>query len=554
MSRHVKSLHKNTEFEREKCRKKFNRAEHLRYHKLICGKCRRCEVQFATLADFAAHTCEAPAKKKRRLDDSPLRAVPVGCSKTPVSSSTEAHGASLPIPRKQSKKAGNSPKSKQYRRNWRCLEFVEGEGLEEDDEEMRAFLRTQWSSVRLFTRRGAVQDLYNFYYNSNYKDMVLNILSSIIQNQINRFKINYSLGYVLRNIKTDQFRYYHPSHNNAQVLDNAVLISSAEELVEFLYNISEENFSDTLSRPDTRWKFVQLTNITFYVYKLKVAPLGAPILFPDFLRFNRGLANVPGNDNLCFFCCLAIHKGTDRERCEREAKQFFTAFCERFAICNFTGVELFDLPNLEDFFKLNIVVYEREDAVATLVQRSRDLYRETMRLNLRENHFSLIADFEKYCRVFKCTRCDKLWYERRNYTQHTKICSATEHESHPGGIYKNTSSIFEKLEDIGICVSQNIRHYPFYACFDFECYFSTESLPRNGEMLSFEARHVPLSVGITSNIPGYEEAVCYISDGNESDLVKKMVDYLNKLSDTAFEILQSKYQHVFEVFKNQPKL
>ena len=68
-------------------------------------------------------------------------------------------------------------------------------------------------------------------------------------------------------------------------------------------------------------------------------------------------------------------------------------------------------------------------------------------------------------------------------------------------------------------------------------------------MLSFEARHVPLSVGIASNIPGLEVAVCYISDGNESNLVKKMVDYLNKLSDAAFEILQSKYQHVFEALR-----
>ena len=215
----------------------------------------------------------------------------------------------------------------------------------------------------------------------------------------------------------------------------------------------------------------------------------------------------------------------------------------------FTGVELLDLPNLEDFFKLNIIVYELEDAVATLVQRSHELYSETMRLNLHENHLSLITDFKKYCRVFKCTRCDKLWTDRRHFIRHTKTCSATVRESSPGGIYKNTPSIFEKLEDIGISVSQNIRHYPFYACFDFECYFSSESLPKNGEMVSFEARHVPISVGIASNIPGYEEAVCYISDGNEGNLVKKMVDYLNKLSDAAFEILQSKYQYVFEALR-----
>ena len=117
------------------------------YHKLICGKCRRCQVQFATLADFAAHTCEAPAMKKRKLDDSPLHAVPVECPKAPSSSSKEAHSVSLPIPTKQTKKVGNSPKRKQYRRNWRYLEFVEGNGLEKDNEEMRAFLHTQWSSV-----------------------------------------------------------------------------------------------------------------------------------------------------------------------------------------------------------------------------------------------------------------------------------------------------------------------------------------------------------------------------------------------------------------------
>ena len=137
---------------------------------------------------------------------------------------------------------------KQYRRLWRYLEFVDGVVSEEDYQEMSAFLHTLWSNVLLFTRRGAVQDLHNFYYNSNYKDMVLNILSSIIQNQINQFKINYSLGYVLRNFETDQFRYYNPSHSNAQVLNSAVLISSAEELGNFLYNILQNNFRNTLSR------------------------------------------------------------------------------------------------------------------------------------------------------------------------------------------------------------------------------------------------------------------------------------------------------------------
>ena len=71
---------------------------------------------------------------------------------------------------------------------------------------------------------------------------------------------------------------------------------------------------------------------------------------------------------IIFFFCLAVHKSVDKRWCERQVKQFFTAYGERFCICNFTGVELFDLPNLEDFFKLNIIVYELEDVVATLMQ------------------------------------------------------------------------------------------------------------------------------------------------------------------------------------------
>ena len=57
------------------------------------------------------------------------------------------------------------------------------------------------------------------------------------------------------------------------------------------------------------------------------------------------------------------------------------------------------------------------------------------------------------------------------------------------------------------------------------------------------------NVGIVYNILWNEEAVCYISDGDESGLVKSIVDYLNNLSDSGLEILQNKYHHVYEALK-----
>ena len=58
------------------------------------------------------------------------------------------------------------------------------------------------------------------------------------------------------------------------------------------------------------------------------------------------------------------------------------------------------------------------------------------------------------------------------------------------------------------------------------------------------------NVGIVFNIRGNEEAVCYISDGDESGLIKNIVDYLDSLSGSALEILQNKYQHVFKALKD----
>ena len=132
---------------------------------------------------------------------------------------------------------------------------------------------------------------------------------------------------------------------------------------------------------------------------------------------------------------------------------------------------------------------------------------------------SLIVDFEKYCHVYQCMHCDELWYRNCDYYRHTKTCFTTVHESFPRGVYHNSCTIFEKLEQIGIQVPKQDRFYPFYACYDFEAYLYHNQLPENGPKLSFEARHVPVSVGIASNVPGFEEGKCFITSGNKKKLI-----------------------------------
>ena len=280
------------------------------------------------------------------------------------------------------------------------------------------------------------------------------------------------------------------------------------------------------------------------------APLGAPIPLSDFIMNNHGLANVSAEDKLCFFRCLVVFRGADRRRCNRAAKQLFYEYCTHFDVSEFSGVSLFDFVELENFYKINIVAYELENNKAKIIQRSRKLYNETMKVNVFKNHLSLIQDFEKYCHVHQCIHCDKLWYCNCHYYRHTKTYLTTVNESFSGGIYHNFYTIFEKQEQIGIQVPKQDRFYPFYACYDFEAYLYRDQLPENGPKLSFEALHVPMSVGIASNVPGFEEGKCFITYGNEKELIQNLIDYLEAVSLSAYRLVKEKFRPAFEALES----
>ena len=115
----------------------------------------------------------------------------------------------------------------------------------------------------------------------------------------------------MKNIDNEELRYYHASYNNNVMMSTARLITNRLELIQFLNELAEESFFDKINRPDTKWRVVDITNITFYVNHLKDAPLGAPIALPVYITNNHGLRNVSADGNLCFFRCLAVHQGAN---------------------------------------------------------------------------------------------------------------------------------------------------------------------------------------------------------------------------------------------------
>ena len=70
-------------------------------------------------------------------------------------------------------------------------------------------------------------------------------------------------------------------------------------------------------RPNSKWVFFKLINITAYVYKLLSHPIGNEINLLHYVLQNPAINALvrnyntgdPFQDQKCFFRCLALHQG-----------------------------------------------------------------------------------------------------------------------------------------------------------------------------------------------------------------------------------------------------
>jgi hypothetical protein len=140
-----------------------------------------------------------------------------------------------------------------------------------------------------------------------------------------------------------------------------------------------------------------------------------------------------------------------------------------------------------------------------------------------------------------------MWKTAKALNQHERTCEATIRHIFPGGAYKVPQSIFDLLADEGIEIPEDLKYFPYRATFDFECYFKRETEhPRNTAKLTWEAEHIPLSVSVYSNVPGYEQPKCFVSSGSASEMIQQFVEYLVEVSQESYGLfLLEQFSDVF---------
>lgn len=227
----------------------------------------------------------------------------------------------------------------------------------------------------------------------------------------------------------------------------------------------------------------------------------------------------------------------------------------------FYGVTLQDLSDLEKLFEVNIFVYslepsDREDneeepnnepeISARLVCRSHRHYESTLYLNIFQKHFSYIKDLRKYSKSFSCCRCGKYFQRASNHRRHERTCEAKVRYTFPGGVYNVPWTTFDLLEDEGIDIPPHLKFFPYRATFDFECMFNYDNHPNNTEKMMWQAKHVPISVSVCSNVPKYELPRCFVSTGDCKQLVGEMIDYMVRISKESYRLMRVQFDGVFQ--------
>ena len=208
-------------------------------------------------------------------------------------------------------------------------------------------------------------------------------------------KVNLAFGFILKNIEDGGFRKFY-AHENITLLDRSKLVCTNNDLAKLKDFLNQTDVVESCSRErtNTKWRFYKLTNLTVFAALLKDVPMGCKnAILPESLLKNCTIncltfeqkSRQPYNDNLCLFRALALPLHGN-QRLERKTSNLFILFINKMdglSANQFQGVNMNDIPFVEDLLTLNILLYDIDivdgNIVGELARRSVQKHENTVR-------------------------------------------------------------------------------------------------------------------------------------------------------------------------------
>ena len=412
-----------------------------------------------------------------------------------------------------------------------------------------------------------LKSIYNFPVNKQLSDNdVRNMLESVYRhpNQGKAFKFNLAAGVIMENREDGSLRYFKPS-TNMTLLPEPIAVKDADSLQRAIEAIEEMDLNELIRnyRINSKYLVKFITNLELYAYNTSF-PLGnnrSPL--PDYVRNNHYILASYENDlyelsDYCMFLALSRFLHPDGRCFMRRTKDYYNEwnmYCQNNGITPIhrdvsPKVEMSDIYLFEQCFKVNVNIFQlHADNTASSVYKSTSHFPKVMNLNVYENHVNLITNLEKYAKAYGCAYCDMILKSPFLLRRHQYTCSKKTKLKFPGGFFMSPSTLFERLERVGIRVPYQRRFFPFLICYDFEAIL--QKIPVDaGKKLKLTHRHIPVSCSVASNVPGHTEPHCIIHH-DPSKLVEELFCLLDKIRSHAIPLIHAKWAKYIEQLQRQ---
>ena len=274
-------------------------------------------------------------------------------------------------------------------------------------------------------------------------------------------------------------------------------------------------------------------------------------LLPDYVTNHGSIVGLdknehhrtPYEDQHCGVRCLAFHwnskeTGNGFRGLEERRKQLSMRWNR--------AVNLSEVPLFEETFNMDVDIYSLCPEGAVIPRYlSEAKYQDKMVLNLHDTHLSYVTNVPAYLKKYRCDSCGRNFDHLSHWNRHQGSCAnATEYEF-LGGFHKMSPSIFDRLEEFDIVVSEENRLYPWFIVYDFEAILAPITEEQPTPCLKWLRKHEPISVSVASNVPGFEEAKCFVN-ADPKALIESMMTYTGSIADSACDSAESQWASAIE--------
>ena len=150
------------------------------------------------------------------------------------------------------------------------MEFPRDLELDVDDEYTEIYQKN-YRTIRTRIDKGRFRTVYHFLVTSDYTRGKARDFLAAVDFQFspqNSYKVNAAFGFILRNIRTNELRFFHPS-NNLMLYEIPVVVAGRKDITKLLDDLESEDARAYAfaHRPSTAWRMAKIVCVRFDVYK-----------------------------------------------------------------------------------------------------------------------------------------------------------------------------------------------------------------------------------------------------------------------------------------------